>query len=113
MFYGNVNSFRGDDGMAPGDAPPFYLSPVGSGVVVLKVTVDEDGYLPYGSGREVLTAAAVPDDTDDEFHLTLGTFGTDADGVFRVTPGGQGNGVGDQSFELCGGPGGVPNWGPA
>lgn len=103
VFFGTLkaqSSIYIPDGMSPGDSPIFTIAKVGpDGYVTLEVKVDEDGEIDT---VEIKCFSAPPDDTETESYLALGSYSADG----NVTPGGDGNGQGDQSFELCGGPGG-------
>lgn len=103
-------------GMIFGDVPPFTVTPVGgSGVVCLAVTAGDTGDGIWGAvSAEVACFGGMPSDgsPDNTYYLQLGSYNTSGGGLV-VTPGGMGNGVGDQIFVLCGGEGGTPEWGPA
>jgi len=108
VFYGVVNSIT-PSGMYFGDVPPYTLSPsFSSGVICLAVTVDSLG---AAISAAIQQFSSMPTDAEPVFYLQLGSYSTS--GGLSVTPGGAGNGVGDQSFVLCGGPGGTAEFGPA
>jgi hypothetical protein len=124
VYLGLLNSIS-PEGMTLGDVAPFVIAPAGAdGKVCLEVEVYDDSgegdtgdFAEPGSIRTVKIKCfadgdSSADDTDTKFYLALGTYGH-LGGTLLVTPGGQGNGVGDQSFELCGGLGGTAQWGPA
>lgn len=117
VYLGLVNSIL-PLGMTLGDVTPLLVDPIRtSGYTTIKVTVYDDsdpvGHDPGSINTvEIKVFEDAPDDTDTEFYLAIGTYGT-TDGNLVVTPGGDGSGVGDQSFKLCGGFGGDPEWGPA
>lgn len=81
-------------GMSLGDSEPYTLTVGTTGYVVLIVTVDADG---IANSVTISDYTTVPDDTDSNGHLVLGTYGTD-EGVFSVT-----GAVGDQAYIHAGG----------
>lgn len=103
-------------GMSLGDVPPYTIAPDGDdGYVVLGVTVSDVGDEHDGEPLSCfidVNETTVPPNTDTVFYLPIGTYATDG-ASFVVTPGGAGNGVGDQQFQLCGGLGGTPEFWPA
>lgn len=107
VFLGIVQNIL-PSGMSLGDSPPYLIAPVGvSGRVCLGVVVstlgDANDGLPISAFIQCFVA--MPDDTLSTYYWTLGTY-TVTGGNASVTPGGEGNGIGDQSFNLCGGLGG-------
>lgn len=113
VYFGAVNSLI-PSGMSFGDVPPFIITPGStSGVVCLSVTVGTTGPATgIAQSANVGTFASVPSDAEPVFYLIIGSFDSSS-GNMVVSAGGMGNGVGDQSFELCGLLGGTPQWGPA
>lgn len=113
VYYGTVNTIV-PAGMSFGDVPPFLIAPGHtSGVVCLGVIVGTTGPdAGIAQSAEIVTFAAMPADAEPEFYLPLGSFDSST-GSLIVTPGGAGNGVGDQWFELCGLLGGTAQFGPS
>lgn len=115
VYYGTVSGLA-PAGMVFGDTAKKIVAPVGeSGVVVLRVDTNDDGVLPDEPGYRFIEckASMPPQNTPAKsYYLQIGSYGT-VDGKLTVTPGGLGNGVGDQWFGLCGGKGGEPQFGPA
>lgn len=92
-------------GMHPGDSPVFTVARVGSaGFVMLEVAVKNNGDTHDGEVDtvQIICFSDIPDDTETKFYQPLGSYSADG----NVTPGGEGNGIGDQAFNLCGGLGG-------
>lgn len=96
VIYGEVNNMP-PDGMSPGDSPQYVLSNVGnSGVIYIEVTTDDMGNITDVS---IGFDATLPDDSDGDYHLSLGTFSTDVKQVFHLAQSASGS----QFFNLCGG----------
>lgn len=81
-------------GMSLGDSEPYILTVGSNGYIVLIVTVDADG---IANSVTIGSYTTVPDDTDTNGHLVLGTYGTSG-GVFSVT-----GAEGDQAYIHAGG----------
>lgn len=115
VYYGTVNSLAAS-GMVPGDTSPLTLSPDGAdGQVYVAVTAGDTGGGIWGAvSVEVQCFHSPPADETPEntFYQACGSYAAVGLGLV-VTPGGAGQGIGDQRFELCGGAGGAPQWGPA
>lgn len=110
VYFATVNNVI-PDGMSVGDAPPLFVDKFGSsGVVCLGVIVKTGSGIEDGEIDSAFLEcfATVPDDAEPIFYLVIGSYSGSS-----VTPGGMGSGVGDQQFNLCGGLGGTPEWGPA
>lgn len=111
--YGIVNSII-PDGMSPGDVPPYVIDKVGSnGFTCLGVVVGDVGDPDEGVAVSAFIqcfADTMPDDTDTIFYQQIGSYAT-TDGTLTVET--DGDGIGYQRFELCGGLRGNPQWGPA
>ncbi len=113
--YGVVNSIT-PSGMTEGDAPPFIIAPSGlTGSLYIAVTTGDTGGGVIGAiSADIVSPVGDPldDNPAGVYYQPIGSY-THVDGFLVCTPGGQGNGIGDQRFELCGGAGGSPQWGPA
>lgn len=70
------------DGFNEADDPPFLLSPSGtSGVVYAKITVAQNSGAGGGeiSARSIEVDSTVPEDTDTDYHLEIGTYSVEDD----------------------------------
>lgn len=97
-------------GMNMGDDPPFTVAPTGSfGVVCLVVTAGEIGETGAVGpiSASIATFSDPPFDLDPTYYLLIGSYSTGPNGLIVAS---DGNGVGYQQFELCGGFGGQPKW---
>jgi hypothetical protein len=75
VVYGTIAG-ESPTGFADGDDPHYVLTVTGSGVVYGGISIDSEGAI---TARWVDRAAELPEDTDTDFHVVIGTFSIDSE----------------------------------